>query len=203
LKKTNIKLEEQLSLLYTIFNEISPISDKTWKKVKPFFSSLSLEKSQYLFKGGEVVEDFFFLTSGLARYYYLTEEGKEFNKSFAVKKGHLLSSISSVVKHEPSPFFVEILSTFECVSIRYEDFLMLGDKYQDWNHLTVRIYEALTIKKERREADFLLLNATQRYEQFLKEYSEVIGVLPNYHIASYLGITEVGLSRIRGNLGLT
>ena len=197
------RIEEQFALLYKIFNDISYISKDTWKNVKPYFQSLSLNTSEYLFKSGEVVEDFFFLTSGLARYYYLTENGKEFNKSFAIKKGHLLSSISSVVKKEPSPFFVEILSDFECVSIKYRDFLMLGDKYQEWNHLTLRIYEALTIKKERREADFLLLNATQRYEQFLKEYSEIVEILPNYHIASYLGITEVGLSRIRGNLGLT
>jgi|LGOV01.1.fsa_nt_gb CRP-like cAMP-binding protein len=197
------RLEKQLALLYEIFNDISYISQDTWENIKPYFKTLSLDTSEYLFKGGEVVEDFFFLTSGLARYYYLREDGKEFNKSFAIKKGHLLSSISSVVRNEASPFFVEILSDFECVSIKYKDFLMLGDEHQEWSHLTLRIYEALTIKKERREADFLLLNATERYQQFLKEYSEIVEILPNYHIASYLGITEVGLSRIRGNLGLT
>jgi len=202
-KNKDIKLEKQLSLLYPIFNEIAPIHPETWENIKPYFSSLTLSTSEYLFKGDEVVKDFYFLTSGLARYYYLREDGREFNKSFAVKKGHLLSSISSVVKQNPSPFFVEILSPFECVSIRYKDFLMLGDKFQEWNHFTLRIYEALTIKKERREADFLLLSATERYQKFLEEYNEIVDVLPNYHIASYLGITKVGLSRIRGNLGLT
>ncbi|WP_245600612.1 Crp/Fnr family transcriptional regulator [Sulfurospirillum arcachonense] len=203
MKTIGIKLEEQLLVLYTALNDISPISIEVWKEIKPFFHSVSLETSEYLFKSGDIVEDFFFLTSGLARYYYPREDGKEFNKSFAVKKGHLLSSISSVAKQEPSAFSVEILSHFECLSIKYKDFLMLGDKFEEWNHLTLRIYEALTVKKERREADFLLLSATQRYQKFLEEYSEVVDVLPNYHIASYLGITEVGLSRIRGSLGLT
>ena len=196
-------LEEQLLVLYSALDDISPISKEVWENVKPFFKSISLDTSEYLFRSGDIVEDFYFLTSGLARYYYLREDGKEFNKSFAVKKGHLLSSISSVTAQMPSPFSVEILSPFECLTIKYQDFLMLGNKYPEWNHLTLRIYESLTVKKERREADFLLLSATQRYQKFLKEYNEVVGVLPNYYIASYLGITEVGLSRIRGSLGLT
>lgn len=196
-------LEEKLLVLFSALSDISPISKEVWENVKPFFKSLSLETSEYLFRSGDIVEDFYFLTSGLARYYYPREDGKEFNKSFAVKKGHLLSSISSVTAKIPSPFSVEVLSSFECLTIKYQDFLMLGDKYLEWNHLTLRIYEGLTVKKERREADFLLLSATQRYQKFLEDYSEIVDVLPNYHIASYLGITEVGLSRIRGSLGLT
>jgi CRP-like cAMP-binding protein len=54
---------------------------------------------------GDEVKDFYFLTSGLARYYYLTEDGKEFNKSLAEVEGHLISSISSVARR----FF-----TFKC-----------------------------------------------------------------------------------------
>jgi len=68
--------------------------------------------------------------------------------------------------------------------------------------LHLRIFERLIIKKERREADFLLLNAQSRYEKFLDEYSMIESAVQNYHIASYLGITEVTLSRIRKEMGL-
>ena len=67
----------------------------------------------------------------------------------------------------------------------------------------MRLLEQLAIKKERREADFLLMSATERYEKFLQEYAHIVDSIPNYHIASYLGITEVGLSRIRRQLKLT
>ncbi len=70
---------KQLENLHHALNNISPLSNETWDAVKPFF------------------------------HLHCLEEGKEFNKSFAVKKGHLLSSISSVVRDESSPFFVEIL----------------------------------------------------------------------------------------------
>ena len=57
----------------------------------------------------------------------------------------------------------------------------------------------VTRKKEltRREARLLLGNAEQRYRWFCKEYPELLERIPQYHIASFLGITPVSLSRLR------
>ncbi len=198
-----MNIQKQFDILYPILNEISHIPPDVWNEAKKYFKTKNLKQGEHLFYVEEIVQDFFFLIDGLARYYYLTENGKEFNKSFAEKPGHLLSSISSVSKGEKAPFSVEILSDFTTLFISYKDFLYLGSQYQAWNSLNLRIFENLIIKKERREADFLLLSATQRYEKFLSEYSMISSVVPNYHIASYLGITEVALSRIKKKMRLT
>ena len=192
-----MNIEKQFDILYPILNNKSPISIESWNQAKIYFKTKTLKRSEHLFLMEDKVEDFYFLISGLARYYYLTEEGKEFNKSFAEKQGHLLSSISSVSYGTGSPFSVELLSEFTTLYISYKDLLQLAKKYEDWNDLLLRIYEDLVIKKEKREADFLLLNARQRYEKFLEDYSMIEDVVANYHIASYLGITSVALSRIR------
>jgi len=47
------------------------------------------------------------------------------------------------------------------------------------------------------------MTTTARYEKFLDEYPMIVKIVPNYHIASYLGITEVALSRIRKQMNLT
>lgn len=198
-----MKIEKQLEILYSILNEISPISYETWANAKPNFKTKTLKEGEHLFYMDDIVKDFYFLIKGIARYYYLQENGKEFNKSFAQKEGHLLSSISSVSYGTGSPFSVEVLSEFTTLYISYKDFLQLARIHKDWNALVLRMYENLVIKKERREADFLLLNARQRYEKFLDEYSMIRGVVPHYHIASYLGITNVALSRIRREMKLT
>jgi len=195
--------EAELKILYPILNSISPLSIGVWKKSKEFFYLKTLKKGEHLFFMEDDVKDFYFLIEGLARYYYLTTDGKEFNKSFAEKKGHLLSSISSVTKGSGSPFSVEVLSDFTTLYISYSDLLELTYKYKEWNDLLLRIYENLVIKKEKREADFLLLNARQRYEKFLLDYEMIEDVVTNYHIASYLGITDVALSRIRKEMNLT
>ncbi len=196
-------IEKHYAILYPLLNAISPLSEELWESAKGYFKLKVLKQGEHLFRVEEAVEDFYFLIDGLARYYYLTENGKEFNKSFAEKPGHLLSSISAVSKGETSPFSVEVLSDFTALAITYKDFLDLGKQNEAWNRLHLRMFENLIIKKERREADFLLLSATQRYEKFLKEYAMIANVVPNYHIASYLGITEVALSRIRKKMKLT
>ena len=191
------KNDNQLKILHTTLNKISPISDNEWEIAKPFFDYKYFEKKEHVVEMDDVVDKLYFITSGMARYYYLTEDGKEFNKSFAEKQGHLLSSISAVTQGSNSPFSVEILSDFTTLYVPYKKLLELGDENKQWNNLLLRIYENLIIKKEKREADFLLLNAKQRYEKFLDEYSMIEDVVTNYHIASYLGITDVTLSRIR------
>jgi CRP-like cAMP-binding protein len=198
------EFEEAFNSLYPVLNEISPLSQHIWEKSKPYFRLKTLPKGGHLFDIGDKVTEFYFLIDGLARYYYISDEGKEFNKSFAEKRGHLLSSISSVsMDGETSPFCVETLCTFTTLYISYKDFIDLGTNYKEWNNLTLRIYERLIVKKERRESDFLLLDAKARYLKFLKDYSMIENVVQNYHIASYLGITEVALSRIRKEMNLT
>lgn len=88
--------EKALNILYPILNEISPISLDTWRDAEIYFKTKSLPKGAHLFNIGDKVTNFYFLIEGLARYYYISDSGKEFNKSFAEKQGHLLSSISSV-----------------------------------------------------------------------------------------------------------
>ncbi len=195
---------QELLLLHHVLNEISPIPLRVWEEASHFFSLKTLPKGAHLFEIGDKVNAFYFLVQGLARYYYISESGKEFNKSFAEKPGHLLSSISSVsMDKEVSPFCVETLSEFTVLCIRYEDFRALGAKHPAWNDLMLRIYERLIVKKERREADFLLLSAKERYLKFLNDYAMIESAVANYHIASYLGITEVALSRIRKEMKLT
>ncbi|WP_428023970.1 Crp/Fnr family transcriptional regulator [Arcobacter sp.] len=192
-----MNIEKQFNILYPILNNISPISQENWEIAKKYFKTKTLSKGEHLFYIEDDVKDFYFLIEGLARYYYLTDDGKEFNKSFAEKQGHLLSSISSVSHGTGSPFSVEVLSPFTTLYISYKKLLELGEQYKQWNDLLLRIYENLVVKKEKREADFLLLSARERYEKFLEDYSMIENAVPNYHIASYLGITDVALSRIR------
>lgn len=71
-----------------------------------------------------------------------------------------------------------------------------------WRQLREFLILRLALRKEAREADLLLLSPSERYLLFMKTYPELTEILANYHIASYLGISEVSLSRIRSRLGV-
>ncbi len=193
---------EQLDKLRIFLSRIAVVPDAAWSAAQAIFTSRRCEVGAHLVEAGAPVHELFFLTDGLARFYYLDARGREYNKSFA-EAGAVVSSVSALVEGGPSPFFVQALQTLQCLSLNYRDFLALAQEFGEWRQLQLRLLEQLVIKKERREADLLRLTATERYRQFLREHARVAHAIPNYHIASYLGITEVALSRIRGRLKLT
>jgi CRP-like cAMP-binding protein len=175
---------------------------EAWKAAESKFCLRQFYPGEHLVQAGEVVGNLFFITTGLARFYYVNADGREFNKSFS-GAGQVVSSLSSLAVGEPSPFFVQALSPLVALSIRYGDLLALTARFPEWSALRVILLERLVIGRERREADLLLLSATERYRKFNAEFPGLAGSIPNYHIASYLGITEVALSRIRRQMGLT
>lgn len=200
--KPTRRIQTQLGRLRILLVRHQTFSEAGWSLAMPYFMHHSYQTGEHIIEAGERVSQIGFMVSGLARYYYLTREGKEYNKAFA-QPGQPLTSIIALVTGQPSPFFIQALTPCECLFLAYEKLVLLCDQHPEWASLGRHLLEQLAIKKERREADFLLLSAQERYEKFLVEYREIADSLPNYHIASYLGLTEVGLSRIRRRLGLT
>jgi CRP-like cAMP-binding protein len=185
--------------------QLSPLqrfSVTSWSAATEHFIHRQYQAGEHMIEAGQVVTRIGFLVNGLARYYYITREGKEFNKSFALP-GQPLTSVISLVTGQPSPFFIQALEVCDGLFLAYDVLAALSDRHREWERLGRRLLEQLAIKKERREADFLLRSPQACYQNFLSEYGEIADRIPNYHIASYLGITEVALSRIRRRLGLT
>jgi len=173
-------------------------ADKT-KDLLTKSRALHCRSGETVFSAGDTLEELFFVNSGLVRYYYLTPDGKEYNKNF-VSSGSVVTSLSSFLEAKPAPFFTEALEDTVLVAVPIELARNLASDDIDWERLVGRFVRALAIQKEQREASFLLKNAEQRYEAFLKDFSALAMRLPQYHIASYLGITPVALSRIRSRL---
>ncbi|ESP92199.1 MULTISPECIES: Crp/Fnr family transcriptional regulator [Pseudoalteromonas] len=167
-----------------------------------FFSFNTFEPESHLFVSQDIVTEVHFVLSGIGRYYYLDRDGKEFNKSL-VKQGGAFTSIGSLVDNSPSPFYAQALTQCKIASIRYDELVTLAEENTNWGRFVRKVYERLALKKERREASFLLLNAQQRYEQFLMEFGSESENIALNQVAMYLGITDVSLSRIRKKMGLT
>ncbi len=149
-----------------------------------------------LFAAGDCPEQLYFVHSGLVRFYYLTSDGKEFNKNF-VSDGGVVTSLSSFLSAAPSPFHTQALEETNAVALPIDYARKQTTSDLDWERLLNRFVASLALKKEQREASFLLLDASERYDAFLRDFENIAPRLPQYHIAAYLGITPVALSRIR------
>ncbi|GAA0349660.1 hypothetical protein GCM10009092_12590 [Bowmanella denitrificans] len=178
------------------------LDDSAWHAAAGCFKLKHWESGECIFRAGEAPQRLYFILEGLGRYYYLTPQGKERNKSLT-RPGSLFACMHSLIANQPSPFSTQALTNNLTACISYRELTHLADSYTAWNHLTRMLLEGLAIKKERREASFLLQDAQQRYQGFLREFGDDAQHYPLYQVAMYLGITDVALSRIRAKMGLT
>ncbi|WP_204248127.1 Crp/Fnr family transcriptional regulator [Kiloniella spongiae] len=184
-----------------IIQKLAPVSSREWERAEHLFHFRSYEDDGIIFSADDKPEEIHFLTQGIGRYFYIDSEGREKNKSL-VQAGGAFASISTLVSGEASHFYTQAITPCQTAAINYRSLIMLSDENKNWALFLRRIYENLALKKERREAAFLMLSARQRYECFLAEFGEESRLIPLRQVAMYLGITDVSLSRIRKEMAL-
>ena len=177
---------------------VSPPEDE-WLAFANLFQPHALKTGEYFIRAGERSESLGFVNAGLLRFFYQTPAGTEFNKSFAQENG-FIASYSAYLTSTESRFSIQAL---EDSYLLVADLETVADKFnghEHWQALGRILAEQLYIKKEQREAEFLLDDAETRYRTFQAQFPGLEDRLPQYHVASYLGITPVALSRIRKQL---
>ena len=170
------------------------------EKFRNMLKGLTVYTGEHLEREGDLPQKLAFVVSGIFRAYYLTEAGDE--KTIVFRGvGKPLSAYSSFLKEEPAKFSIQALENSTVLYITIKDFerLLAGDS--SWKINTGQYYMNLFIDKEKRERELLSDDAETRYLKFLKEYPGLINRINHYHIASYLGISNVSLSRIRSRQG--
>lgn len=182
--------------LYNFLYTVSPIQENTWNEVKKLFTDHSLKKGEYFLQEGEVAKNFGFLKQGVVRAFYRNNEGVEYNKHFFTKN-NMIGGYSSLVTQLPNTINQQALTDCDLLIGNYRKLTDLLDKHQDLERLLRKIAEYYFVDKEKREVEIVLLEANKRYAIFQREHPQLEQLIPQYHIASYLGITPTQLSRIR------
>ena len=177
-------------------DKVVSIPEAEWEYLVPHLLERTFEKGEYLITAGDVADNFYFIVRGLVRFFYSTEDGKEFNKHFAMENG-FAGSFQSLVLHEPCGFFIQALERTDTIVLPNQLLCELYERHSCWERLGRRNAENLALAKEAREKELLLDSLEIRYRRFLKEFPGLADRVAQYHIASYLGVTDVALSRIR------
>ncbi|MGD8783585.1 MAG: Crp/Fnr family transcriptional regulator [Thioalkalispiraceae bacterium] len=186
-----------IALKSVIQHMVSP-PENEWCHFEQHFHPRTIKAGDYFLRSGEASEYIGFINAGLVRFFYQTSRGSEFNKSFS-HENQFMGAYSAFLTDSPARFNIQALEESYILVARISNIINLFDRHPCWEKLGRILAEQLYIKKEQREAEFLLDDAQTRYHTFLKQYPELEDRLTQYHIASYLGITPVALSRIRKN----
>jgi CRP-like cAMP-binding protein len=109
----------------------------------------------------------------------------------------VIAPVDALVSKEPCQCFIQALESTRLMVANYNVLSEAGEDKPELLRLEIKMLLTIFIKSAHREAHLLLGNADQRYRWFCKEYPELLERIPQYHIASFLGITPVSLSRLR------
>lgn len=182
--------------LREVLLHLADVPEEEWRAFCAIFRPSQVERHAFLALEGEVHRQCYFISKGLLRFFYTTPDGKEFNKSF-IMENQFAGSLRSSLHPVPIRYSIQALEDTEFLVTETETLRSFYDRHQCWERVGRIIAERLALKKEQRECAFLLDSAATRYRTFLANFPGLDERLPQYHIASYLGITDVALSRIR------
>lgn len=173
---------------YLTINEDSKIA------LEKICSSISIKKGENLQNFGQTCKTIYFLKSGVARIYYY-KDGVDITESFSFE-GEIIARVESLFTGNPSQKAIQILEDAEILAINAVSLFGLYDTFPQIERLFRLIFEAGYVETVRRIESIQFHTAEQRYQALLKK-PNLLQRIPLKHIASYLGITQVSLSRIR------
>lgn len=160
---------------------------------------LKPKKGEAVFRQGELDAHLYFIETGLLKANYVREDGKELIKSF-LKENDIIASLSACAAGEPSTFTLMCLENCSLRKLAFSDVVQVSSSTSDVGRVAMDFLIKLAMKKERREFEFLCLDAEARYEILQRREPDLIKRLTQNDIAKYLGITPVALSRIRSRI---
>ncbi|MFZ0488655.1 MAG: Crp/Fnr family transcriptional regulator [Salegentibacter sp.] len=171
-------------------------SDEELKEILSHFQKEEIPKNQPLVKQGQICRKLYFVEKGIGRNFYLNSDGKEITQLF-FGEGRFMTSLESFFQESASLYYVELLEDSVIYSISKEELDLLFDKYHKMERLGRLLATEMLTKVVHKINAIQFQTAMERYEYMLTEYPDIIYRVPLGMIASYLGMSQETLSRIR------
>ena len=184
------------SLIKSISKYIK-LSSEEESLIETFWTEKTIEKGDYLLRNGDTCQTDNFVVNGTLKAFYINSEtGKEEVLYFAIESWWA-TDIESFQKQKPSMYNIQAIEKTTLVQIHHHSFQEMLKQIPKLERFFRLILENYLGSLQRRIILNKVLDAEQRYLDFLKNYPKIAEKVPNYLIASYLGITAEFLSRIR------
>ncbi len=180
-------------------NNIFPsknFSTEELETILPKFKQVKFAKNDYLLTEGNTENDYWFIESGFVRSYVIDTEGNDITTNFYAAYD-IVIDWSSFFLRNPTRENIQALSDCVCWQLDFDTFQFLFHTIQSFREQgrTTLVGSYFTLKNQR--ISMIADQAKERYLRLLQEKPHIIQNISLKHIATYLGITDTSLSRIR------
>ena len=191
-----INIQSRIAPWLARWSIVDPPQADAWFR---HMSVVSYTSDDLLVRAGQHSDTLYLIESGLVRLYYITPDGKERNKAF-YRAGQVTGPVSAALTQSPAPFSIQALEPTEVIAFRFKDLVQAATRSKEVARLYRELLAEAFIRNEQREAMLLTCNAEQRYQWLLEHEPDLAERVAQYHIASYLGVDAVSLSRLKRKL---
>ncbi len=183
------------TLLRQAAETLIPLTEADWLSVASAFIEKEFPRKTVLLSAGTVAREVYFLVAGCLRLYY-EKDGTD-RSAFFFTEGQFAGAYDSFITQMPSPHFVETLEPCRVLAISYDGLQRLYEQVPAMNELVRKVMENRFVALHQLFTAFILDSPEERYTYLLHHRPDLLHRIPQHHLATYLGITPISLSRIR------
>ncbi len=164
--------------------------------IKSKATEIEIPKDEYFSEAGKIAKQVGFILEGILRVCYYNNIGEEVTKYF-IDENHFVVDLDSFDNKIPSSEYVQAVTNCRLIVFSEKNWEELSDTIVGWESIVNKIIKKALIQKVERRSSLVSEDGTTRYLAFMDKYPKLINRIPLSHLASYLGITQSSLSRIR------
>ena len=188
-------MHDSLKYIYSHFL----LSTENVEEIIAAHDEVHVTKGSFLLNEGETANEYFILEKGLVRAFVIDTDGNEITTEFFTEN-EIVIIPTSLFQKIPSQENLQTITDCTLWKISYDGFQRLFHQLEglrEWGRVWFS-FQLFTMKQ--RSLDMITQSASERYLKLMKEKPAIIHHAPLKQIASYLGITDTSLSRIRKEL---
>ncbi|GAA4520590.1 Crp/Fnr family transcriptional regulator [Sphingobacterium thermophilum] len=160
---------------------------------------LVLCKDEFYWEAGKTVRQIGFLTEGVIRVFFYNNKGEEITRYF-IDENHLILSGNTIDEVFTPSEYLTAVTECKLVVFSKQDWKDISETIIGWDNIVQKIIAKHHSEKIARRSELVSQDATTRYLDFMEKFPTLVNRVPLSYIASYLGITQSSLSRIRKNI---
>lgn len=183
--------------LFRHFEKYIRISDELKGALNEKLGFVRFKKGELIQDANKVCTHSYFIISGLVRAYYL-KDGKEISEYFPAEN-EWCNSPKSFITRQKDIYYIDAIEHTEAFSLHVNDLVQLFDQFPEMERYSRLSMGTVFGHLMERIASLRFTSAKEKYDHFLHTYHDIYHRIPLGMIASYLGITQETLSRIRAD----
>lgn len=189
---------ENYAKIILFLQERVAVSEEEAKEFAQAFQTVKLRKKQLIVQPNFIAKYRYYIVEGALRSFIVDDTGQETTIALAVEDWWI-TDYNSFVYQTPATLFVEAVSSATVLQLSHEDERKLKTSNPKFETFFRIIAERGLAAQQRRIITNLTQSAEERYDSFAQKYPQFLNEIPQYIIASYLGMSTEFLSKIRNN----